>query len=62
MLDWESCFSVNDYGGEVKRFIHINGRLYIHLLKPDARQGKLDEILTLRKAELAAKKTLYNPC
>ncbi|MBN9413501.1 MAG: peptide deformylase [Candidatus Paracaedimonas acanthamoebae] len=90
-LDWESCFSVNDYGGEVERFTHIyyegsdimgrkvtgeakgflarliqheidhiNGRLYIHLLKPDARQGKLDEILTLRKAELAAKKTLSN--
>jgi len=89
-LDWETCFSVNDYGGEVERFTHIyyegfdangnkieneakgflarliqhetdhiNGRLYIHLLKPEARQGKLEEVRTIRKAELAAKKKIY---
>lgn len=88
-LDWESCFSVNNYGGEVERFTHIsyegfdingkkvvgeakgflarliqhetdhiNGRLYIDLLKPDARQGKLEEIRAIRQSELATKKEI----
>lgn len=89
-LDWEACFSVDNYAGEVERFTHIhyegfdtqgkkiegeakgflarliqheidhiNGCLYIHLLKPDARQGKLKEVRAIRQAELAAKKELH---
>ncbi|OJX12249.1 MAG: hypothetical protein BGO77_03620 [Caedibacter sp. 37-49] len=86
-LDWEACFSVNDYGGEVERFIHVyyegfdingkeikgeakgflarliqheighlNGQLFIHLLKPNARQGTLEEIRAVRRSELEAMK------
>ncbi len=86
-LDWEACFSVNDYGGEVERFTniyyegfdingkkikgqakgflarliqheigHLNGQLFIHLLKPNARQGTLEEIRAIRRSEFKAKK------
>jgi peptide deformylase len=89
-LDWEACFSVKDYGGEVERFTHIhyegfdingnkvegeatgfparliqheighlNGQLFIHLLKPNARQGNLEKIREIHRSELAEKKETY---
>lgn len=86
-LDWEACFSVNDYGGEVERFTHIyyegfdingkeikgeakgflarliqheighlNGQLFIHLFKPNSRQGTLEEIRAIHRSEFEAMK------
>jgi len=37
----------------------LNGQLFIHLLKPNARQGNLEKIREIHRSELAARKEAY---
>ncbi len=38
---------------------HLNGQLFIHLLKPNARQGTLEEIRAIHRSEFEAKKEAF---